>query len=118
MKWFLLLINIVLSILSSIFVKISTTSQAGNGRLYDSIYFANNMFFWIGFLLYAASFFFYIMVIVHFPLQIAQTIVTSAIIITITCVSSLVWHEPFYWTTGVGILLITIGITLISFYAM
>ncbi|AKK19867.1 hypothetical protein HUT03_01125 [Candidatus Liberibacter africanus] len=115
MKWCFLLINIVFSILSSVLVKISTISQTGDINTDHSVRFANNKFFWLGFFFYATSFFSYIMVVAQFPLQIAQTIVTAAIIIIITFISSFVWHEPFDWKTGMGIILITIGIALISF---
>ncbi|MFV0255838.1 hypothetical protein [Candidatus Liberibacter solanacearum] len=115
MKWIVLLANIIFSILSCVFIKISTTSQGENTALTDPMRLSNDKFFWLGFFFYAASFFFYIIVVSQFSLQVAQTLVTSSIIIIVTCFSSLIWNKPFYWTTGIGILLITLGITLISF---
>ncbi|WP_245262857.1 hypothetical protein [Candidatus Liberibacter asiaticus] len=58
------------------------------------------------------------MVVAHFSVRIAQTVVTSAIIIIATCLSSLIWDEPFYWTTAIGIMFVMIGITLISFHTI
>ncbi|MBL0849210.1 MAG: hypothetical protein EU981_03945 [Candidatus Liberibacter ctenarytainae] len=115
MKWIVLLSNILVSVLAFIFVKMSTIPQEtiqAPPNLSDHL--SHRLFYWIGFLCYSSSFFFYAIVVKQFPLQIAQTCVTCSIIMIITLLSSLFWKEPFYFTTGIGMIFITIGITLLS----
>ncbi|MBY7649544.1 MAG: hypothetical protein C4617_03450 [Candidatus Liberibacter europaeus] len=115
MKWIFLYLNITISVMSFVFVKISVTRQEVVFNLLNTIHIPHNIFYWLGFICYSSTFFVYAFLIAQFPLQIAQTIVTCSIIVIITLISSLFWQEPFYWTTTVGIGLITAGMTLLSF---
>ncbi|ACT56771.1 EamA family transporter [Candidatus Liberibacter asiaticus] len=118
MKWIALLANVALGVLSSVFIKMSIIPPEAPPHFADSTRFSDGKLFWLGFFFYAISFFTYIMVVAHFSVRIAQTVVTSAIIIIATCLSSLIWDEPFYWTTAIGIMFVMIGITLISFHTI
>jgi multidrug transporter EmrE-like cation transporter len=68
----------------------------------------------LGLGLYGAAFLLYAAALVRLPLNVAHPVLTSGAIATVALLSVLIFREQFYWTTGVGILLVIAGVVLIS----
>ncbi|AHA28223.1 hypothetical protein lam_890 [Candidatus Liberibacter americanus str. Sao Paulo] len=115
MKWAIFLLNIIISVMSFVCVKISSSIQQDtNSILYTPIFNYCNLFYWLGFMFYTSSFFCYAILIDQLPIQIAQTVVTCLIIIIISLIASIFWKEPFSMSTVIGISLITAGMAIIN----
>jgi multidrug transporter EmrE-like cation transporter len=64
--------------------------------------------------LYGATFLLYAAALVRLPLNVVHPVLTSGAIAAVAICSVLIFREPFYWTTGAGILLIIVGVLLIT----
>jgi small multidrug resistance pump len=65
-------------------------------------------------ILYVSAFVFFAMALGRLPLNVVQPIMTSAAIALVALLSTIIFGEPFPWTTGLGIGLVIIGVWLIS----
>jgi len=68
----------------------------------------------LGIILYGSAFFLYTVVLTQLPLNIAHPILTSGVIVIVALCSILIFREPFYWTTGIGMIFIIIGVIMIT----
>jgi len=74
----------------------------------------SNWPFWLGLGLYGMAFLLYAAALARLPLNVAHPVLTSGAVATVALSSVLVFREPFYWTTGAGILLVIAGVALIT----
>jgi len=64
--------------------------------------------------LYGAAFLLYAAALARLPLNIAHPVLTSGAIATVALMAVLIFREPFHLSTGLGILLIVIGVSVLT----
>jgi multidrug transporter EmrE-like cation transporter len=74
----------------------------------------SNWPFWLGLGFYGAAFLLYAAALSRLPLNVAHPVLRSGAIAAVALLSVLLFKEPFYWTTGVGLLLVVAGVVLIT----
>lgn len=114
MKWFILVSGIALNASASILVKMAMMPPRKFPSLEDPLEALTNWPFWLGLGLYGGAFLLYAAALARIPLNVAHPILTSGAVATVAFCSVLIFREPFYWTTGVGILLVITGVVLIT----
>lgn len=114
MKWFILILGIILNASASVLIKIAMTYPRKFPSLSDPLMIFTNWPFWFGLFLYGGAFLFYAAALARFPLNVAHPVLTAGAIASVALYSMMVLKEPFYWTTGVGILLVIVGVSLIT----
>lgn len=114
MKWLILLLGIVSNASASVLVKMAMMPPRKFPSINDPLAALSNWPFWLGLGLYGAAFLLYAAALTRLPLNVAHPILTSGAIAAVALSSILIFKEPFYWTTGVGILLVILGVGLIT----
>ena len=114
MKWLILILGIAANASASVLVKMAMTPPRQFPSLSNPLAALGNWPFWLGLGLYGAAFLLYAAVLARLPLNVAHPVLTSGAIATVALLSVLIFREPFYWTTGAGILLVIAGVALIS----
>lgn len=114
MKWLILLLGITTNAFASVMVKLAMMPPRKFPSLSDPVSALRNWPFWFGLCFYGGAFLLYAAALKQLPLNVAHPILTSGAIGTVALLSVLIFHEPFHWTTGVGILLLIAGVTLIT----
>ena len=114
MKWLILLLGIAVNASASLLVKMAMLPPRQFPSLRDPVNALSNWPFWLGLGLYGAAFLLYAAALSRLPLNVAHPVLTSGAVATVAMLSVLVFNEPFYWTTGVGLLLIIAGVVLIT----
>jgi small multidrug resistance pump len=76
---------------------------------------AHNWPFWAGLGLYGIAFLLYAAALARLPLNVAHPILTTGAIAVVSLLSVVIFREQLYWTTGLGIIFVVIGVALISF---
>lgn len=114
MKWFLLMLGIATNASASILIKLAMIPPRKFPDLSDPLAALTNWPFWSGLGLYGATFLLYAAALAHVPLNVAHPVLTSGAVGTVALLSVLIFREPFYWSTGLGILLIIAGVILIT----
>lgn len=114
MKWIILIAGILSNASASVLIKMAMMPPRRFPSLTDPWASLSNWPFWLGLFLYGAAFLLYAAALVKLPLNIAHPILTSGAIATVALLSFAIFREPFHWTTGVGIVLIILGVTLIA----
>ena len=66
---------------------------------------------------YGTGFFLYAAALVSLRLNVAYPLLVSGSVVGVAVMALLVFSEPFYWTTVVGIVLVMAGVTLIALRA-
>jgi multidrug transporter EmrE-like cation transporter len=64
--------------------------------------------------LYGAAFLLYAAALSRLPLNVAHPVLTSGAVAAVALLSVLLFKEPFYWTTGLGIFFVIAGVVLIT----
>jgi len=59
----------------------------------------------------------YTLALTRLPLNVAHPILTAGAVAAVALCSAFIFHEPFPWTTAVGILLVVAGVALITLRA-
>lgn len=111
MKWLILIFGIIFNASASVLVKMAMIPP----RILPSINTLNNWPFWLGILFYGLAFILYAAALERLPLNIAHPLLTAGAIIAVAFCSLVIFNEPFYWTTWIGIFLVIVGIILITF---
>jgi multidrug transporter EmrE-like cation transporter len=114
MKVLILILGIATNASASVLIKLSMIPSRQSPSLHDPWGILSNWPFWLGLCLYGTAFILYATSLSHFPLNVAHPVLTSGAAAVVALLSVLVLNEPFYWTTGLGILLVIIGVVLIS----
>jgi small multidrug resistance pump len=114
MKWLILVLGIAVNASASILIKIAMTSPRKFPSFTDPLAAIGNWPFWLGLVLYGGAFLFYTAALARLPLNVAHPILTCGGVATVAFFSVFILREPFHWTTGVGILLVIAGVTLIT----
>ncbi len=114
MKWLILLLGIVSNASASVLVKMAMMPPRKFPSINDPLAALSNWPFWLGLGLYGAAFLLYAAALTRLPLNVAHPILTSGAIAAVALSSILIFKEPFYWTTGMGILLVILGVGLIT----
>ena len=114
MKWLVLLLGIAMNASASVLVKFSIMSPREFPSLRDPIAALTNWPFWTGLFCYGMAFLLYAAALSRLPLNVAHPVLTSGAIASVALLSFLLFREPFYWTTIVGIILVLAGVALIT----
>ncbi len=114
MKWLILFLGIVANASASVLIKLAVMPPRKFPTLSDPMGAFSNWPFLLGLALYGVTFLLYAAALSRLPLNVAHPVLTSGAVATVALCSVLIFREPFYWTTGTGILLIIAGVVLIT----
>ncbi|CAB3867859.1 4-amino-4-deoxy-L-arabinose-phosphoundecaprenol flippase subunit ArnE [Achromobacter aegrifaciens] len=114
MKWIILLLGILSNASASVLVKFAMMPPRKFPSLSDPIGALANWPFWLGLGLYGVAFLLYAAALARLPLNVAHPVLTAGAIATVALSSILIFREPFYWTTVVGIVLVIAGVGMIT----
>ena len=114
MKWLILILGIAANASASVLVKLAMMPPRQFPSLRDPWSALSNWPFWLGLGLYGAAFLLYAAALSRLPLNVAHPVLTSGAVAAVALLSVLLFKEPFYWTTGMGILLVVAGVVLIT----
>lgn len=117
MKWLILLLGIAANTSASLLIKLAMLPPRKFPSISDPFSALSNWPFWLGLLLYGAAFLLYASALARLPLNIAHPILTTGAVAAVAFFSVVLFREPFYWTTGVGIFLVISGVGLITAHA-
>ena len=114
MKWVILIVGIASNTSASVLVKMAMMPPRKFPSPSDPLGALSNWPFWLGLGLYGAAFLLYAAALSRLPLNVAHPVLTSGAIAAVALLSVLLFKEPFYWTTGLGILLVVAGVVFIT----
>ncbi|WP_417787159.1 DMT family transporter [Stutzerimonas xanthomarina] len=114
MKWLILVLGIFSNASASVLIKLAITPPRKLPSIFEPWELLRNWPFWLGLFLYGAAFLLYTAALSRLPLNIAHPVLTAGAIATVAIFSIVIFKEPFSWTTGVGIVLIILGVTLLT----
>ena len=114
MKWLILAVGIFSNASASVLVKMAMLPPRAFPSLKDPLGALSNWPFWLGLALYGAAFLLYAAALARLPLNVAHPVLTAGAIATVALSSVVIFREPFYWTTFVGITLIILGVALVT----
>lgn len=114
MKWVILLLGVLTNASASVLVKMAMLPPRSFPSLSDPAQALRNWPFWAGLALYGAAFLLYAAALARLPLNVAHPVLTSGAIATVALMSVLIFREPFHLSTGLGILLIVIGVSVLT----
>ncbi|QDL55227.1 SMR family transporter [Rhodoferax aquaticus] len=114
MKWLILIVGIASNASASVLVKMAMMPPRKFPSPSDPLGALSNLPFWLGLLLYGVAFLLYAAALARLPLNVAHPVLTAGAVATVAVFSYVVFREPFYWTTIVGILLVIAGVALIT----
>jgi len=114
MQWLILVLGIAANASASILVKMAMIPPRKFPSLTEPLASLSNWPFWLGLALYGGAFLLYAAALAKLPLNVAHPVLTSGAIAIVALFSVLIFREPFYWTTGAGILLVIVGVALIT----
>ena len=114
MKWLILLLGISANASASVLVKFAMMPPRQFPSLSNPLAALTNWPFWLGLALYGIAFILYAAALARLPLNVAHPILTSGAVAAVAMLSLLIFREPFYWSTIVGILFVIAGVVLIT----
>lgn len=114
MKWLILLLGIASNGSASVLIKMAMIPPRKFPSLSDPLSVLHNWPFWMGLVLYGMAFILYAASLAFLPLNVAHPILTSGAVACVALLSFLLFREPFYWTTAVGIFFVIAGVVLIT----
>lgn len=114
MKWVILIAGIASNASASVLVKMAMMPPRKFPSLNDPMSALSNWPFWLGLLLYGVAFLLYAAALARLPLNVAHPVLTAGAVATVAVCSYVIFREPFYWTTIMGILLVIAGVALIT----
>lgn len=117
MKWLILIMGIAANASASVLVKMAMTPPREFPTLGNLNAALHNWPFWLGLGLYGVAFLLYAAALVRLPLNVAHPVLTTGAIAAVSLLSVIIFKEQFYWTTGLGIFFVVVGVVLISFRA-
>ena len=114
MKWLILFLGIASNASASVLVKMAMMPPRNFPTLSDPMEALSNWPFWLGLILYGATFLLYAAALARLPLNVAHPVLTAGAVATVALLSVLIFREPFPWTIGAGIVLVIAGVALIT----
>ena len=114
MKWLILILGIASNASASVLIKMAMMPPRKFPSPSDPMSALSNWPFWLGLVLYGAAFLLYAAALARLPLNVAHPVLTSGAVAAVALSSVLIFHEPFHWTTGAGVLLVILGVMLIT----
>ena len=114
MKWVILIVGIASNTSASVLVKMAMMPPRKFPSPSDPLGALSNWPFWLGLLLYGVAFLLYAAALARLPLNVVHPVLTAGAVATVAVCSYVIFREPFYWTTIVGILLVIAGVALIT----
>lgn len=114
MKWLILILGIASNASASVLVKMAMSPPREFPSLNDPLAALSNWPFWLGLVLYGGAFLLYAAALARLPLNVAHPVLISGAVATVALFSVVIFREPFYWTTGAGIVLVIAGVALIT----
>lgn len=114
MKWLLLLAGIAANASASVLVKLAMQPPRRFPSLADPRAALGNWPFWLGLALYGAAFLLYAASLARLPLNVAHPVLTSGAIAAVALLSVVIFREPVYWTTVLGLVLVVAGVGLLT----
>ena len=114
MNWWILILGIAANAAASVLIKIAMMPPRKLPSFGDLGETLVNWPFLLSVLLYGAAFFLYAAALARLPLNVAHPVLTSGAIAVVASLSWIIFREPFYWTTVVGILMVAAGVALIT----
>lgn len=114
MKWLILLAGIAANASASVLVKVAMLPPRQYPSFRDPMAALTNWPFWVGLVLYGAAFLLYAAALARLPLNVAHPVLTAGAVATVAALSMIIFREPFYWTTVLGIFLVLVGVVLIT----
>lgn len=114
MKWLILILGILCNASASVLVKMAMLPPRKFPSLADPLAALSNWPFWLGLMLYGGAFLLYAAALARLPLNVAHPVLTCGAVATVALLSIVLFHEKFYWTTGLGIFMVMCGVALIT----
>lgn len=114
MKWLLLVAGVAANASASVLVKLAMQPPRRFPSLADPRAALGNWPFWLGLGLYGAAFLLYAASLARLPLNVAHPVLTSGAIGAVAVLSVLIFREPVYWTTVLGLVLVVAGVALLT----
>jgi len=114
MKWLLLILGIVANASASILIKVAVQPPRSMPNLLQPLEALRNWPFWLGLAFYGAAFLLYAAVLSRLPMHVAHPVLTGGAIAAVALSSVLLFGEPMNWLTGLGILLVIVGVFAIT----
>ncbi|MFN6996675.1 MAG: DMT family transporter [Aquincola tertiaricarbonis] len=114
MKWLLLLAGVAANASASVLVKLAMQPPRRFPSLADPRAALGNWPFWLGLALYGAAFLLYAASLPRLPLNVAHPVLTSGAIAAVAVLSVVIFREPVYWTTLLGLALVVAGVGLLT----
>lgn len=114
MKWLIVVFGITCNASASVLIKLAMSDAYKLPSLKHPLAALGNWPLWLGLTLYGGAFLLYAAALARLPLNVAHPILTSGAVALVAVFSLLIFREPFYWNTIVGILLVMAGVALIS----
>lgn len=114
MHWLILVLGIFSNAFASVLIKVAVTEPRRFPSLTEPMSALANWPFWLGLFLYGAAFLLYAAALAKFPLNVAHPVLTTGAVAMVAMLSIVMFKEPIYWTTALGIILVIIGVALIT----
>jgi small multidrug resistance pump len=114
LKWLILLLGIGCNASASVLVKVAVQPPRRFPSFDDPVAALLNWPFWLGLLLYGATFLLYAAALERLPLNVAHPVLTTGAVASVAALSVLIFREPLYGTTVAGIMLVLVGVALIA----
>lgn len=114
MKWLILLLGIGSNATASVLIKVAVSSSNKFTSLAAPSSALASWPLCLGLAMYGAAFLLYAAALARFPLNVVHPVLTSGAMALVALLSIVVFKEPFYWTTALGIFLVIVGVLLIS----
>ena len=114
MHWLILVLGIFSNAFASVLIKLAITEPRRLPSLTEPMAALANWPFWLGLFLYGGTFLLYTAALAKFPLNVAHPVLTTGAVAMVAILSNLMFREPIYWTTGLGIILVIFGVALIT----
>lgn len=117
MKWLFLFAGIFCNAAASVLVKIALGPGQPLFSIAQPFALLKNIPLLTGLFFYGATFILYALSLMQLPLNVAHPVMTSGAVAVVALCSVLIFRESFYWTTGLGVLLVIGGVWLITLRA-
>ena len=114
MHWIILILGVFSNAFASVLIKVAVTEPRTFPRLTEPMSALTNWPFWLGLFLYGAAFLLYAAALTKFPLHVAHPVLTTGAVALVGLLSVIIFKEPIYWTSVLGILLVIMGVALIT----
>lgn len=114
MHWLVLVLGVSANAFASVLIKVAVTHPRKFPSLNDLTSALTNWPFWLGLFLYGAAFLLYAAALAKFPLNVAHPVLTTGAVAMVALLSVVMFNEPVYWTTALGIIFVVIGVALIT----